>query len=300
MAGVPHITVCVCTYKRPQLLLLLLRSLAQQRTAGKFTYSVVVVDNDRSMSAREIAEDFAASSGFRVTYDCEPEQNIARARNRGLTHVKGEFVAFFDDDQLATEGWLLTLLEYCERSKADGILGPVKPKFEVPPPAWVTKGKFCERPSYRTGFEIDWRKGRTGNVLLRTRIFPSDGEVFHPTFLTGEDQDFFRRMIEKGHRFLWCEEAVAYEIVPPRRWQRRFMVRRALLRGQVSLRHPSVGATEVAMSAVAIVVYSAALPFALLSGQHRFMRYLVSLCDHLGKVLASIGLEPIRHAYVTE
>jgi hypothetical protein len=124
--------------------------------------------------------------------------------------------------------------------------------------------------------------------------------VFHPTFLTGEDQDFFRRMIEKGHRFLWCEEAVAYEIVPPRRWQRRFMVRRALLRGQVSLRHPSVGATEVAMSAVAIVVYSAALPFALLSGQHRFMRYLVSLCDHLGKVLASIGLEPIRHAYVTE
>ena len=41
-----HICVCICTFKRPHLLEGLLSRLQTQRTAGLFTYSVLVVDND--------------------------------------------------------------------------------------------------------------------------------------------------------------------------------------------------------------------------------------------------------------
>src|SRR5262245_27999164 len=48
-----HISVCVCTFKRPALVADLLRALLRQATEAKFTYSIVVVDNDFQGSARE-------------------------------------------------------------------------------------------------------------------------------------------------------------------------------------------------------------------------------------------------------
>ena len=48
-----HISVCICTYKRPKLLVRLLRKLQKQQTANLFTYSIVIVDNDFNQSAKE-------------------------------------------------------------------------------------------------------------------------------------------------------------------------------------------------------------------------------------------------------
>jgi hypothetical protein len=42
------------------------------------------------------------------------------------------------------------------------------------------------------------------------------------------------------------------------------------------------------------------LPFALLFGQHHFMTLLVKLCDHSGKLLIVMGINPIRGEYVTD
>jgi succinoglycan biosynthesis protein ExoM len=99
---------------------------------------------------------------------------------------------------------------------------------------------------------------------------------------------------------VWCEEALAYEVVPPIRWKRSFMLRRALLRGGAVPLHPTFGPTDILKSLVAVPAYTLALPFAFLLGQHRFMRLMISLCDHLGKLLACLGIRPIKVAYVTE
>ncbi len=299
-AGPKHISVCICTYKRPRILERLLENLARQDTNGHFTYSIVVADNDRLQSARPVVRDFAAASRIPVRYCTEPRQNIALARNKAIENATGHFVAFIDDDELPTPRWLLTLFEACHAYEVDGVLGPVKPHFDAAPPRWVVNGKFCERPTYPTGLVIDWRKGRTGNVLLNRRIFSAGEQPFRPEFLTGEDQDFFRRMIEKGHVFVWCNEAVAYEVIPPVRWKRTFMLRRALLRGSVSLVHPTFGARDVAKSLIAAPAYTAALPFALILGHRTFMTCLVKLFDHLGRLLALLGINPLREPYVTE
>lgn len=296
----PHICVCVCTYRRPVLLQRLLRELESQDTDGLFSYSVVVIDNDSLESARKIVEGFSQSSQLRICYDVVSQQSISMARNRAIAHAVGDYVAFIDDDEFPSGRWLLTLFRAIQEYEVDGVLGPVKRYFDELPPKWITKGSFYERATYPTGLVIDWRKGRTGNVLLGRHLFVGEMSPFHPEFRQGEDQEFFYRMIEKGHRFIWCNEAVAYEVVPPIRWSRKFMLRRAILRGAMEPKTPGFGVRSILKSSIALPVYITLLPFAALIGHHRFMTVLVSLCDHLGKLLAVVGVNPIKEQYVTE
>ena len=295
-----HIAVCICTYKRPHLLKHLLETLGLQQTDRLFTYSIVVVDNDHLQSAIGVVAEFAGVSPIAVRYFVEPRQNIALARNKAVENAQGDFVAFIDDDEVPTARWLVALFRACERYQVDGVLGPVKPRFDKNAPQWVVEGRFYDRPTYPTGFVIDGTKGRTGNVLLKKRVFASCPQPFRPEFRTGEDQDFFRRMIARKHVFIWCDEAVAFEVVPPVRWKRIFMLRRALLRGQSAIFHSTFGMRDIAKSVIAVPVYMATLPFALLLGQHRFMSILIKLFDHLGKLCAVLGIQPVAGQYITE
>src|SRR5579864_3268679 len=75
-AATPHISVCVCTYKRPQFLERLLEELGQQQTGGLFTFSVVVVDNDKLRSAEPVISTFANRYPISVRYCVESRQGI--------------------------------------------------------------------------------------------------------------------------------------------------------------------------------------------------------------------------------
>ena len=297
--AVKHICVCICTYKRPQLLKRLLHELGNQETGGLFTYSVVVADNDGSGSAEAVVSTFVATSSIPICYCVEPRQSIALARNKAIENANGDFVALIDDDEFPARDWLLNLFKACNECHVDGVLGPVKRHFDQEPPKWLVKGQFYVRPTGRTGSIVDWRKSRTGNVLLKKQVLAADNQPFRQEFRAGEDQDFFRRMIEKGHLFVWCNEAVAYEVVPPVRWKRAFMLKQALLRGATARLQPSLRATDIAKSVIAVPTYIAALPFALVLGHHWFMTLSIKLCDHLGKLLALFGINPIKEPYVT-
>jgi succinoglycan biosynthesis protein ExoM len=298
MATLQHVSVCICTFRRPQLLKRLLEALSRQQTDNLFTYSVVVVDNDASQSAEEVVRQCGSYFPFPMQYCVEPRQNISLARNKAVATARGDYVAFIDDDEFPTGRWLATLIAACTRFKADGVLGPVKPHFDETPPGWVMKGSFYERPNLATGATLRWNSCRTGNALLRRTVFSDNEQPFRPELRGGEDRDFFRRKIERGYHFVWCREAIVYEVVPPVRWKRRFMLRRALLRGAVRLVNRT-GPLEILKSLIAVPTYAAALPFTLLLGQHRFMNVLIRLFDHLGKLLALIGLNPVKEPYVT-
>ncbi len=295
-----HIAVCICTYKRPDYLKRLLRELAGQETGGLFTYSIVVADNDQSESARAVVSHFASSSPIQIKYCAEPRQNIALARNKAIENASGDFIACIDDDEFPQQDWLLNLFKTCTQYGVAGVLGPVERYFDDKPPEWILKGDFYQRPTHKTGFVIPWHGARTSNLLLNSQLFADGDPPFRPEFRAGEDQDFFRRTIEKGHVFVWCNEAVVFEVVPPFRWRRTVMLKRALLRGATAVLHPTFGAMGIAKSIIAIPLYTAALPFALILGQHKFMTLSISLFDHLGKMLAILGINPIKGQYVTE
>jgi succinoglycan biosynthesis protein ExoM len=295
-----HIDVCICTYRRPQSLSRLLQKLARQETTGLFEYSLIVVDNDQAGSARAVVRAFQDRFPIPIVYRVEPEQSIARARNRAVETSQGDLLAFLDDDEFPVNDWLLTLFIVLMDRRVDGVLGPVKPHFDADPPPWLQRGRFHERPCYPTGFLIDGAMGRTGNVLLKRDLFPPGEPAFRPEFVTGEDKDFFRRKIAEGRVFIWCAEAVAYETVPPARWTRKFILRRALLRGKYSTLEPTFGLFEVGKSLLAICLYVCALPVLCLLGQHHLMRYLEKLFHHAGKILAVLRLNPIGERYITD
>jgi succinoglycan biosynthesis protein ExoM len=286
-----HITVCICTYKRVDLLRRLLDKLNDQQTEGLFSYSLVVADNDHMRSAEHAVAAFSSTTHATVTYCVEPRQNIALARNKAIENSKGEFIAFIDDDEFPAQDWLLRLFKTHVATGADGVLGPVKPHFELDPPTWVKKGRFFDRPEYITGSVVAWEQSRTGNVLFRKDILRELEAPFRASFATaGEDMDFFRRLTEKGCRFVWCNEAAVYESVPPARCNQSYLLRRALLRGSNFPKHPANRASNIAKSVIAIPSYTLALPLLALCGQHVFLKYLIKLLDHSSRLLAFLGL----------
>lgn len=294
-----HITVCVCTYKRPEFLRRLLTKLEEQQTEGLFDFSVVVVDNDKQRSAYQTVSEYALQSTISINYFVEPEQNIAMARNKTIENAKGDYVGLIDDDEFPESHWLLKLYKAIHHYKADGILGPVLPHFEISPPNWVLKGKFFERHAPATGQVLDWQNTRTGNALLNKDLFIQNCMWFDPAYGSGgEDRDFFRRMIEAGHVFVWSNEAPVFEIVPPIRWDKKIMIKRALLRGKMTLKSSNSNPLSLLSSVAAIFIYSCFLPLFFLLGQDIFMKYLIKDCDHLGKVAAFLGIDLVTEKYV--
>lgn len=292
--AVTHVTVCICTFRREAMLRRLLLELEKQRTGDAFTFSVVVVDNDAARSARSAVAEISTATGREIVYAHEPEQNIARARNRTLANARGDYIAFIDDDEFPTPDWLSLLLAACRTAKVAGVLAPVVAHFDTPPPKWLVRSKITERPRHRTGTAIGLGDARTGNVLFERRLVADLAEPFDVRFASGgEDVDFFRRMMEQGARFTWCDEAVVYESVPANRTTRGYYLRRGLLRGRNSLRQRSGRARKIATSLVALPLYTLALPFLLLAGQHIFMKNLMSWCDHAGRLLAAFGIQAV-------
>lgn len=292
----PHLTVCLCTCRRTDRLPALLEALAGQETGGAFTHSLAVVDNDPAGSAGPLVRAFEARAKIPVRHGWEQEPNIARARNRAVALAEGDHVAFIDDDELPASDWLLRLHETSLRENVAGVLGPVRPRYAAAPPPWIILGRFWERAEFPTGTRVPWTRCRTGNALLRRDALLALNTPFDERHATGgEDVDLFRRLADAGHAFAWCAEAPVHEEVPPHRCTRSYLLRRALLRGRDSLRVAPAPARAVARSVVALPLYALVLPAALLAGHHVFMRLAVRTGDHAGRLLAMVGLEPVRN-----
>lgn len=279
----------------------LLKKLSAQRTEALFTVSCVVVDNDAAASAHAVVEETQREGVLSIRYEVEPERNFAVIRNRAVSLADGNLLAFIDDDEVPQEDWLLQLFSTLQKFDADGVLAPVRPYFDGEPPSWIVKGRICDRPAHPTGMLLHWRQTRTGNVLLKREITAEQGIRFNPAFRTGgEDVDFFRRAIAAGNKFVWCEEAPAFELVPQERLQKRYHLKRALLQGRISLKYAAERPSFVsrlgvaAKSFCAVAAYTLALPITFIIGVHHGMKYLIKDCHHLGRLMALVGIEPFK------
>lgn len=294
------ITVCICTYKRPLLLYDLLINLQKQITYNNFVFNVVIVDNDIEQSAENVVNQY--KRGFDVLDVCyynEKEQNISLARNRAVKEAVGEYIALIDDDEIPENSWLISLYCKCTELKADGILGPVIPKYTINPPKWILEGKFYDRPRHKTGYLLDYMDTRTGNVLIKKQLFALD--MFDPKLGSGgEDKDLFRRLIAKGYKFYWNDRAIVYEIIPPSRMKRSFLLKRALLRGKMAVYNPLFSNTDIIKSVAAIAVYILIIPFSLIFGHHIFLKYLIKSFDHIGKIFTYMNLDLVPKKYISE
>ena len=298
MSEKKHICVCVCTYKRPQLIKRLLVKLQNQSVDGLFTFSVVVVDNDLNLSAKLTVNEVKEKSIISIDYHSEPEQNISLARNKAIENSTGDFIAFIDDDEFPTPGWLVNLFNAYHKYEADAVLGPVKPHFDAPTPRWLIKSKLCERKSYKSGTILNWKQTRTGNVLLDRDIFKNKNNRFEPEFgrTGGGDNRFFRQISEQGRIIVWCNEAIVYETVVPKRWKKLFYIKKFLriggLTGKLKKKREPL---YIIRFISAFFFYMLLLPFSPLFGQHLFMRFLLKIVYYFGCISGYFGYVFIKN-----
>lgn len=298
-----HISVCICTYKRPTLLANLLKELQNQVTNDLFSYSIIVVDNDFNETAKSTVESLKQTSSINIDYFNEPEQNIALARNKAVDNANGNFIAFIDDDEYPEPTWLSNLYKTLADFNADGVLGPVIPHYPDNVPRWLIKSKLCERPSYKTGTILHWSDTRTGNVLLKRKMFDERNNRFGPEYgrTGGEDVEFFKKMDDSGKVFVWCNDAPAYETVPPERWTKKFYIQRNLRIGGLvgeKVRKKgtfSVRSYTLIKSTMWIASLTILLPFTILCGQHIFMRCTTKIMYNFGFISGFMGRVIMRY-----
>jgi len=296
-----HISICICTFHRNIMLDRLLRKLKLQETGGLFNFSVVVVDNDASGPAKETIMCLRAELGLEVEYEIEPENTIPAARNRALGLAHGNYVAIIDDDEFPPSHWLITMFKGIQTFDVDGVLGPVHPFFDKKPPAWLIKGRFCERQVYRTGTLLEWNQTRTGNVLLKKDVFDKHQLRFDLDRKTSSsDRAFFKQAMQAGYRFVAIEEAPVYEAVPPERWTKKYYLTRGLVHGFNAHRN-SIGdmrgfarVAAPAKSTAALFAYAMLFPFSACLGSHMMVKCLESGGYHLSRLLAMMGIEIVK------
>ncbi|PZD74231.1 GalNAc(5)-diNAcBac-PP-undecaprenol beta-1,3-glucosyltransferase [Acaryochloris thomasi RCC1774] len=132
-----RISAIICTFNRSKYLQKAIQSLIDQ-TLEKYEYEILVVDNCSVDDTRKVVDDKSRIAG-NLHYIYESEIGLSKARNTGWEAAKGEYIAYLDDDAIATPHWLATLLHNFENitPKPACIGGKIDPIWEAERPEWL-------------------------------------------------------------------------------------------------------------------------------------------------------------------
>jgi glycosyltransferase involved in cell wall biosynthesis len=179
-------------------LLRCLKSIVDQR--GQYgSFEIHIIDNDCDPVVEGMVIDFKQETRSQLYYHKEPKRGVASARNGALAVVSHtmDYVAFIDDDEIASPFWLESMLTTAEQFSASIVQGPVEPQFEDPVPGWFRNSRITALGPFREGEELrfgfsgigyypDWEfQGiKCGGLHLDTRPLgiDSDGTLNYCTY----------------------------------------------------------------------------------------------------------------------
>ncbi|MCA3700475.1 MAG: glycosyltransferase family 2 protein [Brevundimonas sp.] len=228
------VCVMIPTMRRPESLARALRSVFAQDGLADRPVSIVVVDNDPAATARSTVETLKADSPFPVVYRHEPRPGVATARNAGLSETDAPLIAFLDDDEAASKGWLTALLRAQEETKADAVFGPIAGRIpdERSWAAVYLQRFFGRRGPLSTGL-IDHGYGCGNSLMVRHSALPGTAPFDASADQTGgEDDALFAALKARGGRFGWAHDAWVEEFAPPHRATMSYALSRAFAYGQ--------------------------------------------------------------------
>jgi succinoglycan biosynthesis protein ExoM len=228
------VVLCVLTFQRPVGLRRTLEGIAKLDLPvdKSAELEVIVVDNDRAGSAREVVAGLQPAYPWPLEYAVQPDRGIPQARNRAVALTKerdGDLLAFIDDDEVPESDWLVRSLESGRRTGADVVMGRATPVFETRPPQWIINGHFFERVRFDTDERIRWNYARSSGVLIATKaLSPLDSPFDERLRLTGgSDTRLFQRIETSGGKIVWADDAVVLDYIPEAKASWRWLVQRA-------------------------------------------------------------------------
>ncbi len=166
------INVVVCTYERYNLLDSAIASIvAQDMPANDF--QITVIDNSPDAArSREMSHRWRGTRN--LLWHHEKVAGLSHARNLGIEATTAPFVAFIDDDAVASPSWLRHMIATFERlgPQVQVVGGRVRLRFEGARPAWLGDRMLCYLSACDLGEETrliaphEWVVG--ANLCYRT------------------------------------------------------------------------------------------------------------------------------------
>jgi glycosyltransferase involved in cell wall biosynthesis len=241
MRPATEFSIVIPTFRRAVLLRAAVVSCLNQKGIDVNLIEVIVVDNSPEASAHDLVRELAAMatvSGISLRYIHEPRSGISHARNSGVFHAAGTFIAFLDDDEAAGPLWLKALHDCLVVADADFVMGPVTFEFDAGAQSEIEFLRWCygRRWHGASGEAVDFA-GMGNSLLRKDRCIKSDAPFDPELGLTGgEDARFLAELRSRGGRVVWCAEAGVSEYCPASRTTFTFIMRRMLRRGQIHTR----------------------------------------------------------------
>lgn len=230
----PRMSVLIATYNRARLLELALESLARQ-TYPRDLFEIVVADNGSTDDTRATVERAGAASASRVRYLSIDTPGKSHAINAALPLVSSDVVVFTDDDVQAEPGWLEGYARAFAETGADFAAGRILPLWEAPPPSWMSPalyGALAVPDGGPVRCAIASAAGSVmpigANMAVRRRVIEALGGwrtdlgKLRGSLRTGEDHEFFLRMLGAGCRGVYEPSARVCHLVPRTRLDRTY------------------------------------------------------------------------------
>ena len=115
-----EVTIIIPVYNRASVVPATLQSVVEQTHRP---LQVVLVDNDSTDDTLRVLETFKKEhpgEGFEVVITSESHHTAGAARNRGFEHATGEWVMFFDSDDLMEKDLVESYVKVIEKAKKKG------------------------------------------------------------------------------------------------------------------------------------------------------------------------------------
>jgi glycosyltransferase involved in cell wall biosynthesis len=212
------VSVVVVTYNRAPMLQDALATLVNQSTGNQFSFEILVIDDGSTDNTADLVSSFVKHYPELVRYVYKRHGGEGDARNKGVEEARGQWIAFFDDDQLAEPAWLGELYRPAREHGADLVDGSVHLKLPDPCPLPLgpqARGILLEKVYSRAEHPGKVCLG-TGNVLIRKSLFGALGG-FDVSFRQCVDTEFFWRVDQAGVKMYYSPEAAVYHVIPDTR-----------------------------------------------------------------------------------
>lgn len=233
------VSVVIATRNRRALLAQTLDALARQ-TWPSDRFEIVIADNGSTDDTRAVIERAAATPGATsIRYLLVATPGKSHAINAALREARGDLLALTDDDVLPEPNWIERLAAALTETNADFAAGRILPRWESSPPAWMSSALYGVLAVPDNG-ETRLRIGGGAradvipigaNMAVRAAVVRHVGGLrpdlgkLEGTLRTGEDHEFFLRMLHAGYRGVYEPTALVHHWVPDERLERGYFRR---------------------------------------------------------------------------
>ncbi|HWO43707.1 MAG TPA: glycosyltransferase [Candidatus Eisenbacteria bacterium] len=236
------ISAVVCTHNRAGYLATALESLLRQTLPARH-YEIIIVDNRSTDDTASVVGQFSSLRSVRYVY--EPALGLAPARNTGWRQASGRYVAYLDDDAVASSRWLEKIIEVFENvtPRPGCVGGKTEPIWEAPRPGWLDDRllaalsiiDWSSTPHFINDLSAEW--------LVGTNIaFPRDVLQTIGGFVPGLDRrgaqlmssgDVFleRQLLNAGYFCYYHPEVSVSHHITPSRLSKSWFLRRFYWQG---------------------------------------------------------------------